>query len=138
MHLDGGVEWIVDAWGCDPAALRDLRALRALFARAVEELGLTPVAPPVWHEFPGQGGVSGLLLLAESHLACHTFPEAAYASLNLYCCRPRPAWDWQARLRETLGAARVQVRALHRGADISIAPGDTYIGITEPITKDQR
>jgi len=33
-------------------------------------------------------GVTGLLLLTESHLACDTFPERGFASFNLYCCRP--------------------------------------------------
>jgi S-adenosylmethionine decarboxylase len=115
LQLHGGVEWIVDAFECDPAALRSDAALRALFARALDELRLTPVAPPVWHVFAGEGGVSGLVLLAESHLACHTFPEARYASLNLYCCTPRPGWDFEARLREALGAQRVVVRRVARG-----------------------
>lgn len=112
-----GIEWIVDAFGCDPEALRSEEALRGLFARAVQELRLTPVAEPLWHVFPGPAGLSGLLLLAESHLACHTFPETGYASLNLYCCKPRPAWDFAARLREALGARRVQVRSVERGEE---------------------
>ncbi len=124
VTLSGGVEWIVDAYACDPRALRTLGALQGLFARAIAELGLTPVAEAQWHQFPGEGGVSGLVLLAESHLACHTFPEARYASLNLYCCRERPAWDFAERLREALGAGSVQVRAIRRGAgDISISAG---------------
>jgi S-adenosylmethionine decarboxylase len=112
--LQGGVEWVIDAHGCDAARLRSSQPLRALFARAIEELGLKPVAAPVWHEFGGEGGVSGLVLLAESHLSCHSFPESRYLALNLYCCRPRPAWDWAAQLREAVGAERVDVRALER------------------------
>ena len=115
LHLGGGVEWVVDAHGCDPARLRSLQPMQALFARAIEELKLKPVSEPVWHEFGGAGGVSGLVLLAESHLACHTFPETGFASLNLYCCRPRPEWDFAARLTEALSAARVVVRRIERG-----------------------
>ena len=117
VRLEGGVEWIVDAFGCDAAALRSQQVLRALFARAVAELGLTPAAEPLWHSFGGEGGVSGLVLLAESHLACHTFPEAGYASFNLYCCRPRPAWDFESRLSEALSATRVEVCVFRRGAE---------------------
>ena len=47
-----GVEWLVDAYGCDPARLADLGAMRALFDRLVADLALRPVAPPVWHQFP--------------------------------------------------------------------------------------
>lgn len=110
-----GTEWIVEARGCRPEALRSEAALRALFERAVAELGLRPVAPPVFHAFPPPGGVTGVLLLSESHLTCHTFPESGYAALNLYCCRPRATWDFAARCAEILGASRTDVRAVPRG-----------------------
>ena len=41
----------------------------------------------VWHKFGGEGGVTGLIMLTESHLACHTYPEYQTATFNLYCCR---------------------------------------------------
>jgi S-adenosylmethionine decarboxylase len=110
-----GTEWIVEARGCRPEALRSEAALRALFERAVAELGLRPVAPAVFHLFPPPGGVTGVLLLSESHLTCHTFPESGYAALNLYCCRPRVAWDFPSRCAEILGASRTDVRAVRRG-----------------------
>lgn len=110
-----GTEWLVEARGCRPEALRSEQALRALFDRAVAELGLRPIAPAVFHRFPEPGGVTGVLLLAESHLTCHTFPESGYAALNLYCCRPRPAWDFPSRCAELLGATRTEVRAVARG-----------------------
>ena len=69
----------------------------------------------VWREFPGEGGITGLLLLTESHLACHTFPERGFAAFNLYCCQPREDWPWAERLREALRAQRVSVRRLARG-----------------------
>ncbi len=113
--VERGVEWIVEAFGCRPEALRSESALRALFERAVAELSLRPLAAPVFHLFPPPGGITGVLLLSESHLTCHTFPESAYAALNLYCCRPRPRWDFAARCREILGAGRIQVIEVRRG-----------------------
>ena len=113
--MTSGTEWIVDAHGCDPESLRSTAALQSLFERVVREVGLSAVGDPTWRVFPGEGGITGLQLLAESHLACHTFPETGFAAFNLYCCRPRAAWPWEDRLREALGAADVQVTTLARG-----------------------
>ena len=111
---EAGTEWLVDAHGCDPSALRSADALQALFDRIVREVGLQVAAPAVWKVFPGEAGITGLLLLSESHLTCHTFPERGFAAFNLYCCRPRASWPWSDRLRESLGATSVEVRALTR------------------------
>src|SRR5690242_7819866 len=70
-----GLEWVVDARGCDAALIADLPTLRTLFTQIIEDLGLTPVADAVWHVFPAPGGITGLFALAESHLTVHTFPE---------------------------------------------------------------
>jgi S-adenosylmethionine decarboxylase len=109
-----GCEWVVDAFGCAPGALRDRSALEAIFARAVRELGLKPLQPAAFHTFPEPGGITGMLMLTESHLTCHSFPERGYCAFNLYCCRERPDWPWLERLAEALGATRVNVRRLAR------------------------
>lgn len=111
-----GREWVVDAYGCDPSRLRSWRTLSVLFSRLVREVGLRTLGRPRWRIFPGEGGVTGILLLTESHLACHTFPEEGFAAFNLYCCRPRAAWPWAERLGEALGARRVRVRVVDRGS----------------------
>jgi len=110
-----GTEWIVDAQGCDPQSLRSPETLAGVFDRIVGDLGLKPLGKPFWQVFPGEGGITGLLLLTESHLACHTFPERGFAAFNLYCCRPRAPWPWEERLSEALGARKVSVRAVARG-----------------------
>lgn len=113
--LDGaGREWIVEAFGCDAARLADPASLAALVDDMVQALALTPVAPAQWHRFPPPGGITGLLLLAESHLALHTFPEHGSLCLNLFCCRPRAAWNYQEGLARRVGAARVVVRQVAR------------------------
>ncbi len=115
MSVSLGAEWLVDAHGCDPALLRSKSSLETLFDRLVEELGLHTLAPPQWHVFPGQGGVTGFLLLSESHLACHTFPEHGSATINLYSCQRLGDWPWAERLRDLLAARRVRVRFVERG-----------------------
>lgn len=109
-----GTEWLIEAEGCDPERLRDEHLLRELFHGIIDELGLCSVGE-IWHKFGGEGGVTGLVALTESHLACHTYPEHRTATFNLYCCRNRPAWDWEAKLTETLDAQRVRLSCIPRG-----------------------
>ena len=115
MIENAGRESIVDASGCPASSLRDVSVVRAIVDRIVRDLDLHPVGEPLWHVFPGEAGVTGLVLLAESHVAVHTFPELGLATFNLYCCRPRAAWAWDVLLRELLGARAVTVRELARG-----------------------
>jgi S-adenosylmethionine decarboxylase len=112
--LTVGTEWLIEASGCDAEALRDLGRLREVFARAIRELDLRVVGRQHWHKFPGEGGATGLAMLTESHLTCHTYPEFRVATFNLYCCRERAEWPWRERLREMLGASEVRVRSLSR------------------------
>jgi S-adenosylmethionine decarboxylase len=115
LKMDTGQASVVDAYGCDAEKLADTAVLNAVFDAVVRDLDLHPLGPPVFHEFPGPGGVSGFLLLSESHLSCHTFPEKRYAAFDLYCCRGRVGWAWAERLKDFLGATDVQVRRLERG-----------------------
>ena len=109
-----GIEWIVEAYGCSPDRLRDLRTLQSLFSQMVDDLGLHPCGDGQWHQFPDSGGITGVTMLSESHIACHTFPEYGTLCLNLFCCRARPDWDFSRPLKDLLGAQSVSVRRLDR------------------------
>lgn len=115
-----GTEWLIEAHDCDPAILRDEGVLRELFAGVMDDLGLKAVGE-VWHKFPGEGGVTGMVALTESHLACHTYPEYRIATFNLYCCRTRPEWDWDANLKHKIGAASVSITKTERGAAVAVS-----------------
>ncbi len=112
-----GTEWLIEATDCEPGRLRDESLLRDLFERVIEDLGLKAIGS-VWHQFPGESGVTGMIALTESHLACHTYPEHGVATFNLYCCRTRPEWDWKSNLRNTLGASTVSVTKIERGDSV--------------------
>lgn len=109
-----GTEWLIDASGCDPAALADVNRLQEIFRRVIHDLELNVLGEIAWHKFASPEGVTGLAMLSESHLACHTYPEFRAATFNLYCCRERTTWPWEQMLKETLGASEVKVRTFER------------------------
>jgi len=109
-----GTEWLIDASGCDPDALADVERLRAVFDRVISDLDLHVVGEIAWAKFSEPGGVSGLALLSESHLTCHTYPEFRAATFNLYCCRERTTWPWETMLKQMLGATEVHVYVFER------------------------
>ncbi len=111
-----GTEWMIDAHGCRRDSLRDLDVVRTLLETVLARLELCVVGDGLFHAFGGEGGVTGIYLLTESHLACHTYPEHGLATVNLYCCRPRARFPWGPLLASTLGATHVDVRSFERGA----------------------
>jgi len=110
-----GTEWLIEAFDCDAPNLRSLAVLQDVFARIIGDLGLKTLGVPAWHKFGGEGGVTGLVMLTESHLACHTYPEYKTATFNLYCCRSRPEWNWEENLKEMLSASEVKITKIERG-----------------------
>lgn len=78
-----GTHLLVDLWGarslCDPEAID--RALR----EAAEAAGAT-ILHSHFHHFSPNGGVSGVLVLAESHISIHTWPERNFAAIDIFMC----------------------------------------------------
>ena len=109
-----GTEWLIEATGCAPEALRDEAQLRGIFSSVIDDLGLKAINQ-IWYKFEGEAGVTGMVALTESHLTCHTYPEHGTATFNLYCCRTRPEWDWEKNLKAVLNAANVFVTKIERG-----------------------
>ena len=82
-----GLHLMADLRGCaaNLPAMTEPDALRALCLRAVHDGALTPVGE-LFHRFGPPGGVTGVVLLAESHLAVHTWPELGAVTLDVYVC----------------------------------------------------
>ena len=114
-----GTEWLIEAFDCDAEKLREIETLREVFSRVVADLGLKTIGEGFWHQFTGEKGITGLVALTESHLACHTYPEHKTATFNLYCCRTRPTWNWEANLKSLIGANFVKTTKIERGTNES-------------------
>jgi S-adenosylmethionine decarboxylase len=82
-----GLHLTADLHGVEPAlaAMNHCDALRDCCLAAVAQAELQPVGE-LFHRFPAAGGVTGVVLLAESHLAVHTWPELGAVTLDVYVC----------------------------------------------------
>jgi S-adenosylmethionine decarboxylase len=122
MH---GIHLTADLRGCPASVdvMRDPSALRQHCVQAVAAVGLTAVGE-LFHRFPAPGGVTGVVLLAESHLAVHTWPELGAVTIDVYVCNLQGdnsgrAQALMAQLCASFGAVTVQHQRLVRGATVS-------------------
>ncbi len=79
-----GKHCILELYNCDPGKLNDEAFIRTTIATAARDAGTT-VLHLISHHFQPQG-VTGLVLLAESHLSIHTWPESGYAAVDVFTC----------------------------------------------------
>ena len=117
-----GLHLCADLRGCAPQALMvEPAALRAQCVQAVNEAGLQAVAE-CFHAFePSGSGITGVVLLAESHLAIHTWPEQQAVTLDVYVCNysadnRAKAQALLAALQAAFAPQQAQVQAVERGA----------------------
>ena len=108
-----GWHHLVELGGCDVAALDDVHRIEAALRAAAKAAGAT-VIDARFHKFAPQG-VSGVVLIAESHLSVHTWPEHAYAAVDLFTCGVTlDAEPAVALLQAALGATTVSRQAIPR------------------------
>jgi S-adenosylmethionine decarboxylase len=107
-----GMHLLVDLWGatnlCDPAHID--AALRA----AAEAAGAT-ILHGHFHHFSPNGGVSGVLVLAESHISIHTWPERDFAAVDIFMCGACDPYDAVPALKRAFSPGRVVLDEQRRG-----------------------
>jgi S-adenosylmethionine decarboxylase len=108
-----GVHLIVDLHGAK--RLNDIDHIEATLRRCVEAAFATLLHIHLHHFQPS--GVSGVAVLAESHISIHTWPEAGYAALDIFMCGSAEPDNCIPVLREAFGAKRVDVNEILRGQD---------------------
>jgi S-adenosylmethionine decarboxylase len=118
-----------DLAGCPPGLVEmtDARALRALCLACVRAAGLSAVGE-LFHVFPPPGGVTGMVLLAESHVAVHTWPERGTVTLDVYVCNvsqnnAAAADRLLARLIQAFAPGEVRRQHWLRGVDVVESSG---------------
>ena len=107
-----GTHLILDFFGA--SRLDDLEVMEAGLRRAVEAAGATLLHIHL-HHFTPNGGVSGVAVLAESHISVHTWPECDYAAFDIFMCGDaRPELGAEV-LRETFTPSRTEIVEHRRG-----------------------
>ncbi|MFO8057855.1 MAG: adenosylmethionine decarboxylase [bacterium] len=120
---------VAEYYGCDPVLLDDPAYMEPVLAEAARVSNAT-VMNSCLHKFSPQG-VSGVLILAESHLAVHTWPEYSYAAVEIFTCGDTTDPEAGHRyLVEELKPAHHELRVIERG-DMDTAEhyhhGDTKV-----------
>jgi len=120
-----GRHLLLELFDCDVGMLNNLEAVKEVLVEAARRARAT-IVDVVFHEF-NPFGISGVVVIAESHLSIHTWPEHRYAAADIFSCgamlQPEEA---AAYLVEQFGAERASVVELQRGvfvrSSVPLAP----------------
>ena len=108
-----GRHLLVEYRGCDPVLLNDQAHIESLMRRAAEVANATIVAS-VFRDFTPQG-VTGVVVVEESHLSIHTWPERGYAAVDVFMCGQANPHAVVPILRRAFEAGRVAISEQMRG-----------------------
>lgn len=86
-----GPHLILEAYGCPKELLGDLTRMAEVLDAYPQQLDMTKIMPPYVFRYsgavPDDWGVSGVVLIAESHISIHTFPDKGFVTLDIFSCR---------------------------------------------------
>lgn len=114
MHQPAGVHLLADLYDIAPEKLTDAGAIETLLRSSALACGAT-ILHSHFHAFGAGQGVTGVVLLAESHISIHTWPESGFAAADIFMCgeaNPRQALDL---IQRALAAQRCVVQTMARG-----------------------
>ncbi|HHY47176.1 MAG TPA: S-adenosylmethionine decarboxylase proenzyme [Firmicutes bacterium] len=105
---------LCEVYGCDPEVLNDVETIKEIMVNAALRAG-ADVREVAFHKFSPQG-VSGVVVISESHLTIHTWPEYSYAAVDVFTCGehvdPTVACQY---IRERLRAKDMVASLVRRG-----------------------
>ena len=112
-----GKHVILELGGCSPEALNSYETVKEAMLEGARRSRAT-VLNSTFHRFNPQG-ISATVVVSESHLAIHTWPEYGYASLDIYTCGDTDPVVAAKYIAEKLGAKKVKVTIMKRGIPTS-------------------
>lgn len=117
MHL------IIDGFGANRQMLESEERIYDLLNHYPSQIGMTKVAPPQVFRYvgskPEDWGVSGFVLIAESHISIHTFPERHYVNIDIFSCKDFDPEQAIRELKDRFEPAELKTYLLNRGLEYS-------------------
>jgi len=112
---------IIDGYGGDPDQLADENAVRVILDQYPGMLGMTKITQPTVLQYrgskPEDWGVSGYVMIAESHIAIHTFPERRLVWADIFSCKDFDATRVLEDLEQRFGLQQMDVTTLERNLE---------------------
>jgi S-adenosylmethionine decarboxylase len=109
-----GIHLLAELWDCNSELLDSLTFVDKMMVDAAEKSGAT-VINKSFHQFCPQG-VSGVVIIAESHLTIHTWPENQYAAVDIFTCGTKvDPWTAVTYIEELLESGQAQITDFYRG-----------------------
>jgi S-adenosylmethionine decarboxylase len=119
--LGFGPHLVFDGHGCPATRLGSVGALYSILDGLPERIGMTKIMPPYVFRHGVTGGategVSGFVLIAESHISVHTFPARRFVSVDIFSCENFDVEDALGALRGAFAPRRVDWKLLDRGRE---------------------
>jgi S-adenosylmethionine decarboxylase len=116
VHHSSGLHILADLWGVQAALLCDGSRIQAILIEAARAAKATVLQKHL-HSFGEQQGVTGVLMLAESHISIHTWPESNMAAIDIFVCGSGQAEAALLVIQREFQATRQNVHRIARGAD---------------------
>ncbi|MDQ0430513.1 S-adenosylmethionine decarboxylase [Planomicrobium stackebrandtii] len=118
---------IAELWQCDFDKLNDMDFIEQTFVDAALKSG-AEVREVAFHKFAPQG-VSGVVIISESHLTIHSFPEHGYASVDVYTCGDLDPTVAAKYIAEALGSTSSELVEIPRGMG-PVSVGKSKVSVT--------
>jgi S-adenosylmethionine decarboxylase len=117
--LGFGPHLVYDGYGCPSDRLEDLGGLYRLLEGLPERIHMTKIMPPYVfkHAEKGVEGISGFVLIAESHISVHTFPARKFVNVDIFSCNNFDVEDALVELKKAFTPRRVDWKLLDRGLE---------------------
>jgi S-adenosylmethionine decarboxylase len=118
-----GTHTLIDYYDCDPETLKAPARIRDILLAAIRRSGMTIVID-TFHSFEPQG-VSGVVVIAESHVTIHTWPEHGYVAMDVFTCgNPERYKIIESEVRTGLKSTRVSSKSIARGGVSEVCEDD--------------